>query len=138
MNPRGKGSRVAARPFLAAVLVSIVILSSASGVGAQALVEVSGTVCDPAGEAIAGAAVSAAGGPVVRTGASGAYSLEIAPGECELTVSAPGRQSATRKLTVSENASGVDFSLSPSVRISEDVVVSAVRADSQAPVSRTD
>jgi iron complex outermembrane receptor protein len=75
---------------------------------------------------------------VARTDASGAYALEIAPGQWEFAVVAPGRQSVTRRLTVSESASGVDFSLSSAVRISEDVVVSAVRADSLAPVSRAD
>jgi iron complex outermembrane receptor protein len=100
---------------------------------------VSGAVRDTAGRPLAGAVISVAGGAAnVRADADGAFRLLLPPGEHTLRVSQPGYEAATRRLRVSSDLTGVDFDLAPLYRHREEVVVHAIHADAEVPVTKKD
>ncbi|MBO4248367.1 PQQ-binding-like beta-propeller repeat protein [Halomicrobium sp. IBSBa] len=73
---------------------------------------VSGTVTDDDGDPLKNATISATSGQSTKTDASGAYSLQLSPGEYTLSVSKSGYADASRSMTVGgSSASGVDFTL---------------------------
>lgn len=76
----------------------------------------SGTVTDEAGEPILRATVAVAGGPETTTNSDGFYSLELEPGDHEITVSADGFESETWSENLSEGEWGrtdVTLSIAP-------------------------
>jgi iron complex outermembrane receptor protein len=106
-------------------------------VGPLSAGEISGSVRDNLGRAVAGAHVSA-GPAAAETDASGAYRLAAAAGDLTLHVSCTGYETATREVSVSADRVRLDIMLQPRYRASEEVVVQAIRADARAPVTRTD
>lgn len=73
----------------------------------------SGTVTDENGDPILRATVSAAGGPETTTNSDGFYSLELEPGDHEITVSADGFESETWNESLSAGEwAGTDVTLS--------------------------
>ena len=93
---------------------------------------VRGSVVAPNGDAIAGARVAAAGS-VATTGADGTFEIEAAAG-ATLEISHP-RYRAT-KLGISEAAPSIV--LEPLAQISDELVVTAIRADDATPVTKKD
>ncbi len=105
---------------------------------------VRGTVKDSAGVALRGAAVNAepavGDGPSydAETDAAGAFSLTLAARAWVLTVSHPGFAIGRRTLDVSADVADVDFVLAPVTRLSESVVVQAIRADARTPITKSE
>ncbi len=99
---------------------------------------VTGTVTDPAGKPVAGAVVAASGGAEAVTGPDGRYRLPVAAGSVTLTAVAAGRLAATRTLAAGRGETRVDFVLAAPPRRTEEIVVQAVRADPETPITKTD
>jgi len=100
------------------------------------LVSVSGFVRDADGGPLAGVAV-VLGDRDTRSDAAGRWSLSVPPGAQELEVSLDGFLAARRGLHVAAGLGTVEVTLARPVRLSEDVVVRAVRAEERAPVTKT-
>ena len=99
---------------------------------------VSGTVRSASGAPLVGVAVSVDGGsPSATTDAAGTFRLRVAAGDHRLRVSHPGYGTVARPLPVTADVA-LDFRLDPVYRLSEDVVVQAIRADARAPVTKKD
>src|SRR5260370_11107342 len=102
---------------------------------AEEAFSVSGAVRDAAGRPLAGGVIWVAGRTAsTRVDADGAFGLLLPPGEHTLRVSQPGYEAVTRRLRVSSDLTGVDFSLNVLYRHREEVVVRAIRADAEVPV----
>ncbi len=99
---------------------------------------VSGTVRTAAGAPLAGATVTVDNGASTRTSAEGRFTLELPRGLRVLRVTHPAHLPSARDVTVTGAIAGIDITLSPLARFSEDVVVAAVRADAEAPVTKRD
>ena len=106
--------------------------------------DIRGSVKDPDGRALAGATVTAerpqGEGPSfhAETDAGGLYRLTLGGGAWRLTASLDGYADATRALDVTSETGGVDFVLARLPRVSETVVVQAIRADARTPVTKSD
>ncbi|HSB60516.1 MAG TPA: TonB-dependent receptor, partial [Vicinamibacteria bacterium] len=72
------------------------------------------------------------------TGPDGTYRLRVPAGEHLLRASHAGYRPATRTVSVTADLPGVDLGLEPAYRLSEEVVVQAIRADARAPVTKKD
>ena len=119
--------------------LALLLVLMAPGPTASAAALVSGVVRSTLGDPIAGARVALAGGTLeTETGADGAYRLAVPPGDRAFEVSHPGHVTLRRSLSVSEDVAGFDFALEPLYRLSEAVVVQAIRADARAPITRDD
>jgi len=121
-----------------AASVSFVLLLGAVPARGSEPPTLSGTVLATTGAPLAGATVSVEGVPPVTTGADGSFRLEVPPGTVELRVRHPGYQAAARRLDVTADVTGLELRLSPAYRLSEEVVVQAIRADARAPITKTD
>jgi len=99
---------------------------------------VSGIVRTASGSPVAGAVVSTDGGAVATTGADGRFALQLARGRHVLRVSEPSHIAATRELDVAGPLAGIEILLNALARFAEEVVVAAVRADAEAPVTKRD
>jgi iron complex outermembrane receptor protein len=109
---------------------------AAQSVPGGAVVSVSGVVHDTDGQPLAGAAV-VLGGLEVRADESGAWALEVAPGPHDLVVSLAGFVTVRREVRVSPGVGPLDITLTRPLRLAEDVVVRAVRAEERTPVTKT-
>ena len=122
----------------AAILFSLLFVGLGTGVRGQPTHRLSGIVRTTSDRPLAGATVRIEGSTVsAQADAAGAYRLSVAEGEVTLRVSHRAYQDATRTVTVDGDRQE-DFQLDALYRVSESVVVQAVRADALAPVSRTD
>jgi iron complex outermembrane receptor protein len=116
---------------------------------------VTGVVRGAAGEPLAGASVAVTAqaaseaaaaraggrGAVVAealTDAGGAFTLRLAAGACELRVSREGYADHVEHVVVAPGLASLQIALEPLYRLTDAVVVRAVRADATAPVTRTD
>src|SRR5262245_42511529 len=122
-----------------AALAALVLLSAAPSASAdEAPYGLSGTVHAAAGPPLAGVAVSLDGARTIDTDEQGAWTLAAAPGQHTLGFARAGYQAKTVEIDVSGPRSGVETTLEPEVRLSESVVVSAIRADARAPLTKQD
>jgi iron complex outermembrane recepter protein len=113
--------------------------AAAAATNDERTVVVTGTVRTAAGRPLAGVTVRVEGLTLAtETDASGAYRLVLAPGERTLAVTHPACLPSQSTLTLTGPSQEVSFVLEPLHRVSEEVVVQAVRADALAPVSKTD
>jgi iron complex outermembrane receptor protein len=99
---------------------------------------VSGTVRTVAGAPLAGAAVTADNGASTSTSARGTFTLNLPGGPHFLRVTHPSHLPAARDIMVTGALTSVDIVLNPLARFSEEVVVAAVRANAEAPVTKRD
>jgi iron complex outermembrane receptor protein len=100
---------------------------------------VSGAVRDAFGQPVAGATVAEIEtGARTQADAGGAWRLLLAAGEHTLRVSHPGYEGVTRRVAVASALDGVDFRISLVYRRREEVVVQAIRAGAEAPVTKKD
>lgn len=106
----------------------------------RAAFTVDGSVRDAWGRGVAGASVTASGAPGVESGADGAYRLSLPAGPHTLVVRRAGYEDVARRIDLVRDTAGVDFTLAPAAayRLSETVVVQAIRADARTPVTKTD
>jgi iron complex outermembrane receptor protein len=133
---RAAFGRPAGGPRFVPALLFVLLAAAAA---AQEAFEVRGVVRSGAGRFLAGAVVEAeTGGVSARTDAAGVYRLRLPPGEHVLRVTLAGYEPVTVKVTVSADASAEDAVLAPLYRISEKVVVQAVRAGERTPVTKKD
>jgi iron complex outermembrane receptor protein len=93
---------------------------------------VRGVVRDAAGQPVEGATV-ASGNRSVMTDAGGAFTLELPPGPNTIRVTHPGFASVVRTETAEAT---LEITLQPA--FAETMVVSAIRADADTPVTRSD
>jgi iron complex outermembrane recepter protein len=139
MIGRGRGRRRA--PFLSSsgpALLALALLAPGPA-GAEDAFRVSGTVRSSSGVPLEGAVVAADdGGPSTTTDAAGAFALRLLPGEHTLRASLAGYEPEERPVRITGDWDGLDLRLQAVYRVSEDVVVQAVRADARTPVTKTD
>jgi iron complex outermembrane receptor protein len=124
----------------AALGVTMALLALAGRGSAEEARPVSGVVRDERGRPLPGATVDAgAKGAAAKTDERGAFRLELPPGAYTLRVSAPGRAAVSTPVEVgAPPRSTVEITMGPAYRLTEDVVVRAVRADALTPVTKTD
>jgi iron complex outermembrane receptor protein len=135
---RRHGERVlAVLAFAGALLLGAMAANAAIGQDEAKAVTVTGVVHDAQGHAVADATVTI-DGATTRTDGSGAWSLVVPPGAHTLTVSRDGFESVQRELQVTPGIASIDVTLTPPLRLREDVVVQAVRAEERTPVTKTD
>jgi len=99
---------------------------------------VSGTVRTAAGAPLSGATVSVDNGASTPTSAGGRFTLELPRGQHVLRVTHPAHLPGTRDVNVTGAIADIDILLNPLARFSEEVVVAAVRAGAEAPVTTRD
>jgi iron complex outermembrane receptor protein len=100
---------------------------------------VSGTVRSTEGRPLSGATVSLDDGAVTaETAADGRYRLGVPAGPHVVSFAKPGYRTGTLDVTVAGPLSGLDARLEPAFRLSESVVVQAIRADARTPVTKQD
>jgi iron complex outermembrane receptor protein len=125
-------SRRRAPVFLSFVLAALPAVASA------AEVSLAGTVRGPEGRPLAGAVVAATNGArTAQADSAGAWHLVVPEGTVALEARRPGFRSARREVQADRDLSDLDFTLEPLYRLSEEVVVQAVRADVETPVTKT-
>ena len=101
--------------------------------------EIRGTVRDATGAPVAGALLALDGVETGRSGADGDFALPVPPGLHRLEVTAPGFAALAREVAVDpDSGATVELVLEPALRVSEDLVVRAVRAAETAPVTRSE
>lgn len=99
--------------------------------------ELAGTVLSSSGAPVAGATVTA-GEVAAATGPDGRFRLLLPEGTRTLTVSAPGFVSASVAAPGPGDARLLEVVLAPTPRRAEAVVVQAVRADPETPVTKSE
>ena len=117
------------------VLTSLALAGVAAADGS---VEVSGLVRDETGRPVAAVSLAPVdGGPGTETDSAGAFRLNLRPGPHTLRVTAAGRAPASVQVEATAASAPLEITLGP-LRLQEDVVVQAIRADARAPVTKTD
>ncbi|HEY6554554.1 MAG TPA: TonB-dependent receptor, partial [Vicinamibacteria bacterium] len=100
--------------------------------------EVAGVVRDESGRPVEGVYIAPAeGGAGTKTDPSGAFRLTLRSGRLDLRVSAAGRAPALVSVEAAGARAPLEITLGP-LRLTEDVVVRAIRAGAKAPVTKTD
>ena len=122
------------------VLILIVVgMLAAAPLWADQDFTVSGTVRDAAGAPLADVTVSVdASSAAGATDAAGAFRLLAPAGTHTLRASHPGYADLKRQVELTRDLVGVELRLEPAYRLSEHVVVQAIRADARAPVTKKD
>lgn len=124
------------RLIVAAILAGLAAAASAAASTQDVRHPVSGVVRAASGPPLAGATVAIDDDAPVHTGADGRFALAAAPGKHILRASHPAHAAAAREVEVAGPVSGIEIALSPLARFEEEVVVAAVRADLDAPVTK--
>jgi iron complex outermembrane receptor protein len=126
--------RLTGRGFALLVLFSLCLAAVGSAADS---VEVAGTVRDETGRPVSGASLTPAdGGPGTETDSSGAFRLSLPPGSHTIRVTAPGRATASVAIDTAM-ATPLEIAVGP-LRLKDDVVVQAIRAETRSPVTKTD
>ena len=131
--------------LVVAALLAIVSASAPVVARAQAQAQareqgypVSGVVRAASGAPVSGASVSADGGATVRTGADGRFTLRLSRGRHVLRVEHATYGAVNAEIEVTEQVATLEIQLPPLPRFEEEVVVAAVRADTEAPITKRD
>ncbi|MCX6545687.1 MAG: TonB-dependent receptor [Acidobacteria bacterium] len=124
----------------AGVALLFAIAASLAGVAAaqESTITIHGTVRTAAGSPLAAAVVSAENGAKTTTDEAGRFALTLARGRHDLRVTHPTYVPARKTLNVEGRLDNVDLVLEPLARFTENVVVAAVRADAEAPITKRD
>ena len=119
--------------------LALLLALGVPGSSATAAVLLSGSVRSPGGAPIPGARVTLVAEALeTRTDAVGAWRISAPPGDHVVETSLPGHATLTRRVSAAEDVAGLDFVLEPLPRLSESVVVEAIRADARTPVTKHD
>ncbi len=98
-----------------------------------------GSVRSLEGRPLAGATVAVRDSSLAgQADAAGRWRLVVPPGPRVLEALRPGYRTVTLSVTVDADRGDLDFVLEPLYRLSEEVVVQAIRADVETPVTKTD
>ena len=132
-------SRVARVATAIAMTVAIAsCLAGAAAAAQESTVPVRGHVRTVSGAPIVAAVVSADKGVETTTDEAGRFALNLVRGTRELRVTHPSYLPARKTIDVNGPLDNVDLALESMARFSENVVVAAVRADTDAPVTKRD
>jgi iron complex outermembrane receptor protein len=99
---------------------------------------VRGIVRSATGAPVGDVTLTTEAGARTTTDAAGAFVLRLERGPHTLRASHPGYMETTREIEVSGPLDGEQVVLEALARVSEDVVVAAVRADAEAPITKRD
>jgi iron complex outermembrane recepter protein len=120
-------------------LVPVFLTLATAALPAPAVVTLTGTVRGAEGRPLAGATVSVVDAALaVQADSAGAWRLVVPSGARVLEARRPGYRTATLDVAADGDRDGLEFRLEPLYRLSEEVVVQAVRADVETPVTKTD
>jgi len=140
MRPRKKTDpRRRVLTFLACVVAAGLLApagEAAESAPGEGVVTVSGVVHDVDGQPLGGATV-VLGGLETRTDGAGRWSVTLPPGAHALELSLDGFVTVRREVRVTAGLGPIDVTLTRPLRLAEDVVVRAVRADERTPVTKT-
>jgi iron complex outermembrane receptor protein len=118
-----------------AVLLTLVLAGAGAAFDSF---EVAGVVRDESGRPVGGVSVAPADGGVgTKTDPSGAFRLTLRAGRHDLRVTTAGRVAALLPVEATAGMAPLEITLGP-LRLTEDVVVRAIRAEARAPVTKTD
>jgi iron complex outermembrane receptor protein len=120
------------------VALALLACLAAIPLPAQEPIPVAGHVVDRTGAPVAGATVAVEHGEQTTSGADGAFSLHVFGGAPTLRVSCAGYEAVTRTLDPTTSLVALSIVLEPAVKLSDAIVVQAVRADAATPVTKTD
>src|SRR5512139_2446198 len=126
------------RLVVAALIAGLAVSASAAAHAQDTRVPVSGIVRAASGPPLAGASVAAGDADSAQTGADGRFTLQLPRGRHILRASHPAHAAAAREVDVTGPVSGIEIALSPLARFAEEVVVAAVRADADVPMTTRD
>jgi iron complex outermembrane receptor protein len=119
--------------FLSAAVAASPALAHAADV------TLAGSVRGLEGRPLAGAMIVVDNGArTAQADSAGMWRLVVPSGTVSLEARRPGYRAARLEVHADADRSGLDFTLDPLYRLSEEVVVQAVRADADAPVTKTD
>lgn len=105
---------------------------------AQTNFNVSGTVHDEDGNSLPGATLKIASTNTYTTSNNeGVYSFNLSSGNYTIEVFYIGYQNVSQEVQVNSNVKNIDFKLSPSSELLDEALVSAVRVDSESPVTHS-
>lgn len=121
--------------------ISVAVASLAVGADG-ARIPFSGMIQDPSGEPVSEARVeilSADGSPAqsTSTDSAGKWSLSV-PSGTSIRIVAPGYRTKVIALAALEAGQILEIRLDPAMVVSDDIVVSAVRADERTPITKRD
>ncbi len=120
-------------------LAPLFILAAAPSLARAADFTLTGAVRSSEGRPLAGATVAVRDTALAaQTDATGAWRLDVPPGARVFEATRPGYRTVSLSVTVDADRSDLDFALEPLYRRSEEVVVQAIRADVETPVTKTD
>lgn len=120
------------------ILIYLIVLGWWIPAGASQQFEISGAVKDTTGNRVEGVIVKIQGGAATVTDTAGVYRLMAPAGQYTLEITHPDYETATRPLNVSSDLHGIDFVLERVLRLPETIVVQAIRADADVPVTKKD
>ena len=123
---------------LTMLVLTLGIMPPRVAVAQDAAVMIRGMVRTSAGAALAAAVVTVDGATSATTDGDGRYTIKVTPGAHTLRVTHQSYVPAAKNVSVTGPLDGVDFSVDLLSRFSEQVVVSAVRADADVPVTKKD
>jgi iron complex outermembrane receptor protein len=127
-----------ARLAIAALVAGLTAAAPAAANAQDTTFPVSGLVRTASGPPLAGAAVGAGDAAPVQTGPDGRFTLRLPRGTHILRASHAAHATAAREVVVAGPVSGIEIALGPLARFAEEVVVAAVRADAEAPMTKRD
>jgi iron complex outermembrane receptor protein len=121
-----------------APLVALALSLAVTAAADDDSVEIAGNVRDETGHPVAGVSVAPVeGGLGMQTDATGSFHLRLPPGRHSLRVTAPGRAPASVSVDAAIGTLPLEITVGP-LRLTEGVVVRAIRAEALAPVTKTD
>ena len=126
------------RVFVAAALAVIAAGAPDAVLAQQPAYAVAGVVRAASGAPVVGATVSAGPGGAAETDADGRFTLKLPAGRYVLRASHAAYAAASVDVHVTGPLSSIDFQLWPLPRFAEQVVVAAVRADADVPITKRD
>jgi len=118
--------------------LALALLAPQAPARAQEPIAVRGRVLDPTGQPVPQATVEIVHGQSTDSAADGGFALLAFSGAPTLRVSCPGYQAKEIALDAGRPLDALTVTLDPAVRLSDAIVVQAVRAGAATPVTKTD